>query len=55
MGTGCRHSQEEIQVLEKIITGAAGAVVAVLIVSLLTEFSGWLSVLLGPLFLTERL
>ena len=34
--------------LEKIITGAAGAVVAVLIISALTKFTDWISVLFEP-------
>ena len=34
--------------LEKIITGAAGAVAAVLIISALTKFTDWISVLFEP-------
>ncbi len=34
--------------LERIITGAAGAVVAVLIISALTKFTDWISVFFEP-------
>jgi len=34
--------------LERIMIGAAGAVVAVLIISALTKFTGWISVLFEP-------
>ena len=34
--------------LERIVTGAAGAVVAVIIVSVLTKFTDWISGLFGP-------